>query len=166
MIGNVDNIALRKGGSVGEKIPLTGGRADSGLGAPSPTQRTILGDGARTELPLGPKKSWAIPLWFGITTAVLATLWFQMQVVSPSYNFLIEGNRNADGATVLLDGRSIGSMHETSETGVSMIVLRAQIAGGEHLVEVQKPGFTPSKMNFKMTREEYLDVRLTPATQR
>jgi hypothetical protein len=108
-----------------------------------------------------PKPSRAIPIWCAVIMAVLLSLMFQMRPGERSYNFFIEGNADADGASVLIDGQPVGTMSASEDGGVRLIGLRCSVADGNHTVEVIKPGYAPVKTQVEMRGEDYIGVQLS-----
>jgi hypothetical protein len=107
-----------------------------------------------------PKASWAIRVWFLVVAMVLVTLWVQTKAAPTVYNFLIEADREAVGATIALDGIVIGKIDEVSENGIRLYAYRSKISDGNHSLQVSKPGFKPFQKNFDFSGVHYLKIRL------
>jgi hypothetical protein len=107
-----------------------------------------------------PKESWAIRVWLVVVALVLVTLWVQTKSAPTVYNFLIEADREAVGATIALDGNAIGTIDEISENGIRLYAYRGRIIDGNHSVQVSKPGFKAFQKNIDFSGVHYLKIRL------
>jgi hypothetical protein len=111
------------------------------------------------------KSSLALPIWAGVIVVVLAALYLQMSLGtgSTSYNFLIEGGPESVGATVIVDGKPVGTMSEYNDSGVKMVGLRLHVSDGLHNIEVNKSGYLPQSRRVLLKGEDYVGVELKPS---
>ncbi|HEY9789748.1 MAG TPA: hypothetical protein V6D22_05080 [Candidatus Obscuribacterales bacterium] len=111
------------------------------------------------------KSSPALPIWAAVIVVVLAALWLQMSrgTGSTSYNFLIEGGPESVGATVILDGKPVGTLRQYSDAGVNMVGLRLHVSDGVHNIEVNKSGYLPQSKQVILKGEDYVGVELKPS---
>lgn len=108
------------------------------------------------------RNSRAIPIWLAVIALVLIALFLQTRTQITSYNFLIEGNGQTDGATVSVDGRPSGVMRTLNEGGVSTTGLRLHLSDGTHQVVVSKSGFQPQTATVVVKGEDFLGIQLKP----
>jgi hypothetical protein len=120
---------------------------------------------AMTEPVVRPKTSKAFTVWLTLLTGVLVALFLQMGTKIESYNLLIEGTRDAEGASVQVDGRPVGTISERDEAGVKLIGLRVLLADGPHNVTVTKPGFAPFNASVRLRGADYIGITLTKLAQ-
>jgi hypothetical protein len=118
-----------------------------------------------TELAVRPKTSKAFTVWLTLLIGVLVALFLQMGTKIESYNLLIEGDRECDGASVQVDGHPVGTITERVEAGVKVIGLRVLLADGQHTVTVSKPGFAPFTAPVKLRGADYIGIHLTKVAQ-
>lgn len=111
------------------------------------------------------KESHALRMWFAVMIAVLAALWLQTRHPADDLNLIIEGDDTSEGAVVRIDGRDIGRLVKSDESGIQMVALRTHANDGNHTIEVIKQGFEPFKSTLVMHHEQYVNVSLTPARQ-
>ncbi len=111
-----------------------------------------------------PRQFSAVRLWFAFVLLVLVSLWLMTRnTVVSSYNFFIDGDRSADGANVLIDGKPAGKLTALPESGVKLMALRLSVADGAHDIEIRKPGFQTFHTRIQMSGEDYLAVHLQEA---
>jgi hypothetical protein len=105
----------------------------------------------------------AIRLWFGVLSIVLLALYLQCRHYEErDFNFLVHGNEDAAGAKVVVDGKERGVLSSSNQFDVPGSHFRDRLPAGEHLVEINKPGFVSFKKSIKMGLEGFVGVTLVP----
>jgi hypothetical protein len=109
-----------------------------------------------------PKPSQAVPLWLAVIALVLVVLFLEMHGNSvTSYNLLIEGNRESEGADVFVDGQRAGRLDSQPQMGMTQIACRLSLANGTHTIAVKKSGLKDFAADVAMHGAGYLFVNLS-----
>ncbi|PWU02934.1 MAG: hypothetical protein C5B53_01070 [Candidatus Melainabacteria bacterium] len=109
------------------------------------------------------KTSRAKQLWLAVFLFVLALMYLETRNQSlPDYNFLLQANAEAEGATVLIDGQVRGILTASDHYDLAGTHFRDQLKPGTHVIEVQKPGFKPVRQTVPMHMEAFMGVDLKP----
>jgi hypothetical protein len=100
-------------------------------------------------------------VWLGVFVIVTIVLFAQTRgPKEASYNLILEGNPESIGASVYLDGQNVGSLKNSTASGLEGAIYWGKAANGEHLLEVKKPNYKTFSKQFDMHCEEYLSVDL------
>ncbi len=110
-----------------------------------------------------PKSSRAMVIWMGIVIAVLAVLWFETRHnVGHNFNLFLSGEADTVGSDVFVDGKKLGAMQASGNSGLGGGAFWTHVNDGPHLIEVRKPEFAPFSKEINMKREDYIGVSLKP----
>jgi hypothetical protein len=110
---------------------------------------------------INPKPARALYLWLAVICIVLAMLWFETRhKPSNINNLLLNGEAEAVGATVSIDGKNVGVMEPTNSTGVDGSAFWWHLRDGKHAIEVKKPGFDPFSKDINLKHQGYVGVVL------
>jgi hypothetical protein len=109
------------------------------------------------------KTSRARQLWLAVLVFVLALMYLETRNPSaPQFNFLLQGNAEAEGAKVLVDGEPRGVLTTSENNDLAGTHFRGKLKAGTHVIEVQKAGFKPVRQTIAMHLEAFMDVDLQP----
>lgn len=107
------------------------------------------------------KRSNATKLWLGIVMSVLVVLWWQTHnQPSTGYNVFLNGDSQAVGAEVAIDGTTSGTMSRSQNSGLGGAIFYARLPNGHHLVEVKKPGYKTFRKEIDLRTKDYVSVEL------
>jgi hypothetical protein len=102
-------------------------------------------------------------MWFGVLAIVLLALYLQCQhYEGRDFNFLVHANDHATGAKVVVDGQERGVLSASDQFDVPGSHFRDRLPAGEHLIEINKPGFVSFKERIEMGLEGFVGVTLVP----
>lgn len=110
-----------------------------------------------------PKSSRAVKIWIALVVVVLAVLWFETrQNVGQSFNLFLSGEADTVGSEVFVDGKKVGAMVASGDSGLGGGAFWTRINDGPHLIEVRKAEFITFSKQINMRREDYIGVNLKP----
>lgn len=109
------------------------------------------------------KTSRARQLWLAVLLFVLALMYLETRNPTlPEYNFLLQGNAEAEGAKVLIDGEPRGVLTASDNNDIAGTHFRGKLRAGTHVIDVQKEGFKPVRQTIAMHLEAFMGVELQP----
>lgn len=110
-----------------------------------------------------PKSSRAVKIWIALVIVVLTVLWFETRHnVGHNFNLFLSGEADTVGSEVFVDGKRLGVMAASGNSGLGGGSFWAHVNDGPHLIEVRKPEFATFSKQINMKREDYIGVSLKP----
>ncbi|MBX9878867.1 MAG: hypothetical protein K2Y22_10460 [Candidatus Obscuribacterales bacterium] len=110
-----------------------------------------------------PKSSRALKIWIALVVVVLAVLWLETRHnVGQNFNLFLSGEADTVGSEVFVDGKKVGAMVASEDSGLGGGAFWTHINDGPHLIEVRKAEFTTFSKQINMRREDYIGVNLKP----
>lgn len=112
-----------------------------------------------------PRPARASQLWLLVILAVLAVLFIETRSTSRhNSNLFLNGDSDSVGATVLIDGMSLGKIKSANNSGLSGGAFWCHLHNGPHLLEVRKNGFKSYSTLIDFKGQEYIGINLEPTT--
>lgn len=115
------------------------------------------------KITITPKSSRAMIIWLAVVITVLAVLWFETRDHSArNFNLFLSGEADTVGSEVFIDGKKLGQMVESGNSGLGGGAFWTHLNDGPHVIEVRKPEFATFSKQINMKREDYIAVSLKP----
>lgn len=116
-----------------------------------------------SKIAVTPKSSRAMIIWMALVAVVLAVLWFETRHnVGHNFNLFLSGEADVVGSEVFVDGKKLGVMVASGNSGLGGGAFWTRIDDGPHVIEVRKPEFATFSKSINMKREDYIGVSLKP----